>query len=88
MQFIADFMQRWWVARDERRHQFNIHQVRRTWTLSGVRVGSKNALSDAGVTDMRDVTLDEARTKLAAWYPRATVVHVDEVNFVITYQIS
>jgi hypothetical protein len=65
-----------------------IHNVRRTWTLSGVQVGAKNALSDAGLTELRNVTLDEARATLAAWYPRATVAHIDEENFIITYRVS
>lgn len=88
MQFITEFVQRWRVARDERRHQFNLHKVRRVWTLSGVRIGKNNAQSDAGVTYLNDVTLDEARVKFAQWYPRATVVHIDEINFIITYQVS
>lgn len=88
MSIITDFVQRWRVARDERRHQFNLHKVRRIWTLSGVRVSAMNALSDAGVTDVHNCTLNEARDKVAAWYPRATVVHIDEVNYIITYHVS
>lgn len=88
MQWITDFMEHWRMARQERRHQFELHQVRRTWTISGVRVGARNALSDAGLTYLYNVTLDEARERITAWYPRATVVNIDEVHFIITYQVS
>lgn len=87
MQWFTDFMQRWRLARDERRHQYDLHKVPHDWLLSGVGIGSKNELSDAGLTNLWG-TLDEVRAKLAAWYPRGSVIHIDEVHYIITYRVS
>jgi len=88
MQWITELLQRWGIARDARRHQHNLHHVRRTWLFSGTQSTRNGAPMDAGVTECVNCTLTEARERLADWYPRATVIHVDEINFIITFRVS
>ena len=64
-------------------------QPRRKWFFSGIALGDKNFRSDAGgVFIDKYLTRDEAIAKVSELFQRASVVHVDDLNGIITYQVS
>jgi hypothetical protein len=62
------------------------HQDRlgNTWRLSGFTAQN----FDAGVIDIGHMSKDQALEKCAKLNPRASIIHVDEDNRIVTYRLA
>jgi hypothetical protein len=87
MEKIAIWFANWFAARRDRKRQHEVNHVRRTWLASGVSTGRNNARGDAGVWEVPNCTRAEALATITRISPRAAILHIDEINFIITYQI-
>lgn len=81
MKIWRRLLERLSAARAERRSHREIYKVRRTWLASGY-----SASGDAGSWEIPNATRDEAMARIGVVMPNAKIVHIDILNWIITYR--
>lgn len=64
-----------------------IHWKKYTWIVSGVKLGANNVRSDTGFIRLHNFRRAEVIAAVRDSYPGAVILHIDDRNKIVTYQI-